>query len=93
MTYQPFKVGQRVRRIKTGDTGKVVGVFQVQKDQYRNRFIRGRWKSVVVHKKGRWLHKIDWDATASADTQKYKWWMAVEWLEAIEDSEQEVVSG
>ena len=85
MTYQPLKVGQRVRRVKTGETGKVVGSFQLKKDQYGNRFIRGRWKSVVVHKAGRWLNKIEWDDTASRNTKQYNRWMAVEWLEAIDE--------
>ena len=85
MSEQPFKVGQRVRRKKTGETGKVVGSFQLKKDKYANRLIRGRWKWTLVQAKGSWMHKIEWDDNASIATKKYKNWMAVGWLVAIDE--------
>ena len=88
MKYEPFKVGQRVRRKKTGEKGTIIGVYQVKEDQYRNRYIRGRWKTMIKHKAGRWMHKIKWDPNVRNDTVRYNTWMAVEWLEVIEEKEE-----
>lgn len=57
VTANPFKVGDRVRRIKTGELGTVIGAVQVTQDQFTTR----RYKQMRTAAKGDWKIGIHWD--------------------------------
>jgi len=67
-TANPFKKGDRVRRIQTGDLGTVIGAIQVKEDQFTTRrrgaFVAShgrRWKEVQTAAKGDWKIGVHWD--------------------------------
>lgn len=65
-TENPFKTGDRVRRIKTGELGTVIGAVLITEDQFTTRRVHdmgfhARNKQVKTAAKGDWKIGIHWD--------------------------------
>lgn len=65
-TKNPFNKGDRVRRIKTGELGTVIGAVLITEDQFTTRRQHGmgfhaRYKEVKTAAKGDWKIGVHWD--------------------------------